>query len=603
MPHQRTAAPAHLPAPPPPVAPAVAAPSRPPSRLHSLLIFLALLIAATAAGGLLFLRKEPDRAPDPKLAATQAATALREQDAAALKVSFFDQSGLDVTGDLTIARGGATAGTLTDSGGGRADYLASGSEAAVRGDQDWWARRDPARIGVLKDAWVRPEHYAFPLDGAGLDPGALAGLVDWVRAAGASAPDADSVAGKPAVGLRRDGWTVLFSRSRPYRLLWFGGPLQNGTPLAPTINGSPSAPTPPYVSVLVDPKAPAVPQVTVPDAREEQKTPARLPAFDVTVNAATCRTVTCSWTVTATNVGKVACDASVIASVTPGMPETRVAALGTVPPGASRTTARMTFPNPAPTNRNVSADYRAQAYCPEIYGPNLKLMRRLQERGLVPGRSPTLSRLDPSQMPAMLFTLDAMAGAGRFDADRATEEMEKAITAGALPEIGELVQSRRLANPEVLYGKLANLIFEYDTAAPGTPVREKTGYRRELQIAAGILRQDRDATVTLDGGGIDIVVRTAGSPTYAIQAKSVSSESIAENLRRAAEDLRAHAPAGASKVALLYVEAPAGYAHAAGRDRFEREFTAVNADTCAAGLDRIEIVNQGGDQRFPGCTR
>jgi hypothetical protein len=266
----------------------------------------------------------------------------------------------------------------------------------------------------------------------------------------------------------------------------------------------------------------------------------------------------------------------------------------------------MSFPNPAPTNKNVPADYRAEVYSPVLHGSNLKLMRQLQEKGLVPGRSPILSRLDPSQTPAMLFTLDAMADARTFDADKAIDALENAVNLGVLPELGELVRSRRMENPAVLYTKLQNLIFEYDTGTPGTPVKEKTGNRRQLQIAAGVLREDPAATVRLDSGGIDILVHTSQQRVFAIAPKSVSSDSVGANVRRALKELADKAPSRSKRVVLLYVEAPAGFAHAAGRDYFDAQFKPLSSQLCPGGADEVVVVNQTGVQRWnqeqlPGC--
>ncbi|GIE91325.1 hypothetical protein [Actinoplanes regularis] len=564
-----------------------------------------MLLALTATGGLVRLQTGPQAAPDPEVAAAQAARALSGQKVTSLKISFFDQAGLDVTGDLTVTAGGTTTGKLADSGGGSAEYLASGGDTAVRGDQDWWARRDPARVGALQAHWVRPKDYAFPLENDALTPKALASMIEWVRDGGTPATGTVSVAGRAVVGMRRDGWTVLFSREKPYRLVWFGGPLQDGTPLTQTDSSAPQ--TPPYVSALVDPSPGDAPKAVFPaDAREEDKVAANLPAFDVTVNATTCRSVTCSWSVTVTNTGTAAGDASVIASVSPGMPKTQVKALGKLSPGQTVTTPKMSFPNPAATNKDVAADYRAQIYCPELHGSALNLMRRLQEKGLVPGRSRILGRLDSSQTSAMLFTLDAMGKVPRFDADKAIDAMENAVTLGVLPEVGELIRSRRLENPAILYTKLPNPIFEYDTGTPGTPVNGKTGYRRQLQVAAGVLREDPDATVKLDSKGVDILVHTSGQRTYAIQVKSVSSDSVTANLQNALKELEAHAPSGSTRVALLHVDAAAGFAHAAGRDYFDGRMRALSAELCLRSADEVVVVNQTGVERWnyeqlPGC--
>ncbi|WIM94350.1 hypothetical protein ACTOB_006369 [Actinoplanes oblitus] len=582
-------------------------------RRHLVLICVALLLAVAAAGSLVYLRTRSGDSPDPKAAAAQAAAALRGQDAASLKVTFFDQTGLDVTGDLTVTAGGTAQGTLTDAGGGKAEFRAARDDTAIRGDEAWWARRDAARVGALKGLWVRPEGLAFPIETPALQPESLAGMVDWVRNDGTAASDVTSVAGQPVVGLRRGGWTFLFSRAEPHRLVWFGGAVQDRAPIAPLQPGTAARyrssqmapPTPPYVSALVDP-APADARIAdfPDDAVVEEKATVKRPAFDVTVNATTCRTTTCTWSVTVTNTGSAAGTASVVASVSPGMPETRVISLGTMQPGAIRSTATMSFRNPAPTNRDVSADYRAEVFAKELHGPNLKLIRRLQESGVVVGRSETLTGLDPSQLPTALLVLDAMRAAPHFDAGKAVDAMENAVTYGALPELGELVRSGRLENPEILYPKLQNLIFEYDTGAPGTPFHEKLGSRRQLQIAAGILLEDPAAKVTLDGAA-DVLVHTGQNTTSAIQTRSVSSDSVTTNLRGALKELARDAPPGSTRVVWLHLEAPSGPAHAAGRDYFDAALKKAGSDLCKKA-DEVVVVNQSGVQRwtrqqFPGC--
>ncbi|TWG21086.1 hypothetical protein FHX34_103616 [Actinoplanes teichomyceticus] len=569
-------------------------------RRHLALICLAVLVALAAAGGLVHLRSRPDRDPDPAAAAARAAAGLRGQDLASIRVSFLDPAGLDVTGDLTVARGGAASGTLADAGGGRAEFYASGDETSVRGDEAWWARRDAARVRALADHWVRTQRYAFPIHGSALRPAALADLIDWVRDDATTAGDADTVAGEPVVGLRRNDWTVLFSRARPHRLVWFGGPLRDGAPITSVPAGSP--PSPAYVSALVAP-APGSPPVPRPPAGAvaQAEVAVRRPEFDVTVNAATCRTVTCTWSVTVRNTGTAPGEASVIASVSPGMPRTRVVSLGTLAPGATATTAKLSFANPAPTGRNVSADYRAQVFCPQRHGPNLTRMRRLQEAGILPERSGTLRALDPAPAATALLALDGMRKVPRLDPDRAVQAVEAAVRLGALPEVGDLVRAGRLENPEILYAELPGLTFEHGTAA-ATPANDRTGRRRRLQIAAAMLREDPAARVTIDAAGpgyrADLLVRS-GSRTSAVQVRPVRGDAVSADLTEALTALRAGAPAGSTRVVVLHLDASAGFAHAAGREHFARLVKPVWCDG-RARADEIVVMNQAGVQRWTG---
>ncbi|WP_203823573.1 hypothetical protein [Actinoplanes palleronii] len=569
-----------------------------------LLIGVALALALAATLGLFYLQTRPATTPDSAAAAAQAATALRDRDTASLEVSFFDQAGVDVTGDLTVTKDGFAIGTLTDAGGGKADYHASGDTIAVRGDSAWWSRRDPARTGIVTDLWVRPDEPPFPVDDSKLAPAALAGMLDWMGDGGTPVTDAETVAGTSVVGLRRNGWTAMVSSAEPHRLVWFGGPMQDGTPLGTPL-GLESRPlvTPSYVSVLVNPtpenaRQPRTPQESVPIG----KVPAKRPAFDTTVRATTCRTVTCTWSVTVRNTGTAAGDASVIASVAPGMTQTQVKNLGSIAPGKSATTPAMSFPNPAPTNKNVTADYQAQVFNRELHGSTLGLMRRLQENGIVPGRSKVLGALGPAPTETVLFALDAMRRARGFDAAKAIAAMEDVVTAGALPEVGELVRSTRLTNPEILYTKLPDLIFEYDTGTPATPVNEQIGHRRELQIAAGMLREDPAAKLTI-GSDSGLVVRS-GPRTSTVQLRSVSGDAVSANLESALKDLE---KATGTRTVLLYVDPSAGYTYVAARDHFDSYVKPVWCSGNGNRADEVVVTNQTGTQRwakkdFPGCA-
>ncbi|WP_067694419.1 hypothetical protein [Nocardia jejuensis] len=61
-----------------------------------------------------------------------------------------------VTGDFILTTTGYTTGTIKDNyGRDQAEFLASPTISAVRGDVDWWARRAPGQISQLADRWIR----------------------------------------------------------------------------------------------------------------------------------------------------------------------------------------------------------------------------------------------------------------------------------------------------------------------------------------------------------------------------------------------------------------------------------------------------------------
>jgi hypothetical protein len=60
-----------------------------------------------------------------------------------------------VTGDFILTASGYATGTIKDNYGfDQAEFLASPTVSAVRGDVDWWARRAPRQISQLADRWI-----------------------------------------------------------------------------------------------------------------------------------------------------------------------------------------------------------------------------------------------------------------------------------------------------------------------------------------------------------------------------------------------------------------------------------------------------------------
>jgi len=358
----------------------------------------------------------------------------------------------------------------------------------------------------------------------------------------------------------------------------------------------------------------------------------KAPAFDATVNAKTCSGRICSWTVSVTNIGNAAGQASVIASVNPGMPS-RTVSLGRLQPGQTATTPVMTFANPAPKvpgkTTSITANYIADVYSPQLNGPDPRLLPALRTKGLDPAGSATLKSLDPAELATVMKALDAMSRTPNFDRNKVIRAAENTVHMGALPELRALVESGRLENPEVLTEKLQNLTFEFDAdPAASQPAKDQIGYRREIQIAAEALRKDPKAHVKLDGvervAGrdytVDVLVKTveAGAPkTIAVQAKSVNGTRLVANLKSALKQLNGRggvsgatgiaegAPPGSTRVALLYVEPYAGALHAAGRAGLERRLTRERRnllpDWCVNGVaqaDEIVMVDQTGTHRW-----
>ncbi|MHC1561973.1 hypothetical protein ACR9E3_23680 [Actinomycetospora sp. C-140] len=92
-----------------------------------------------------------------------------------------DRAGGQAALTMTVDRSGNATGILTRDGGGRADFVLSGTEQAIRGDQAWWQRSAaasrPELVERLAGVWLTDARSALP-DGLatwGLSPGELAG--------------------------------------------------------------------------------------------------------------------------------------------------------------------------------------------------------------------------------------------------------------------------------------------------------------------------------------------------------------------------------------------------------------------------------------------
>jgi hypothetical protein len=171
-----------------------------------------------------------------------------------------------------------------------------------------------------------------------------------------------------------------------------------------------------------------------------------------------------------------------------------------------------------------------------------------------------------------------------------------------------------LANPDVLLTKLSNVA---GTTASGTPVGT-IGYRREIEQAAEIVRQDPTARVILDSylpetvsgqqflNGADILDTTN---KRAYQLKSVSGSSFVKALNVATEQLNGlkgpdlvagsieNAPPGYAKIAILYIEPNSSY-HQRTQAELERKLSRLpDVRVCQNGvplIDQLIMVTAAG---------
>jgi hypothetical protein len=611
------------------------------------------------------------KASSPSGVTNTAADAVAKMPAVHASLDFVDVDGGTVHADVTVTANGDTAGTVTDPVAGKADVLVSGGTTLVRGDKDWWARRAPKSISALADKWVRPKAgVAFPFDLAGaLKPGALADLTRKLATAAQTDKSTDSVGGTNVITVVSGQWTALLTADKSHRLVWLGGPVRAGAlarpasvqqgpgRLLPAYLSDPAPPPalpvaqPPYVSITPTPGQPngvqsaianVLPQASAPAGAQPTAGPAasaptslndlpaqadatpKFAAFDLTINATDCYSAVCSWTVTVTNTGDAPGDATVYATVIPGMP-VRAVPLGTLAPSAQATTPPMTFGNPAPPPRpgqttRITVNYQAWVYSSTLLGPDPQRAQNLRNRGIDP--TTDVPQVDQGYMPTVLGALDLMtqqAPNGQSAANQnALDAINAAINAGMLPDVKALVDSGRLQNPQDLADKLIQA--KDTTAQSGTD--GEIGYRREIEQAAAIVQRDPSAKVILDGyllnaqtgekDGADILDTTN---KIAYQVKAITGNRVNAAIKLAVDQLngargvnsqtgvRQQAPPGYAKVALIFVE-PNSPLREKTKDEWERHIQrAQNLSLCdAAGtpvIDRLILQTPRGTFDWP----
>ncbi|MCW6003148.1 hypothetical protein K1W54_00915 [Micromonospora sp. CPCC 205371] len=557
-----------------------------------------------------------------------AAEALRAAPAVKLAVVYEAPDGRRVAGNFVVTADRYASGTITDPTAGRAELLAGPDGIAVRGDASFWARRAPRPLKRVTDRWIRPEpDMAYPVDVASaLNPSALADLVQSVGRHGSADDTADTVAGQRVVTVTAGDWTALVTADEPRRLMWLGGPIRDRAfskpvALAPAHrHGSPAAAPgnrrlvgpvarlgwaaaelrglapadpiarPPYAAMLPEPatatEAEGVREAVAKVLPDEASSgppaianlPAALPVFETKINSTDCTSNVCSWSVTVTNAGTAPGNATVHAYATPGMTGPLSFPLGTLRPGATLTTARMTFPNPAPRAQRgqrtqVFVDYLAWVHSPTLHGNDTDVLRRLGSRGIDPNRD--LPQIDPAYQSTVLRATDLMTRnlqrGQRDQLEEAVDAVHDAVRFGLLPELKVIVDSGRLLNPEGLTARLPQADINTLPNATQQPDPGKIGVRREIEQAVEILRQDPRAKVILDGH-IEVGGKKYGADVFdttnkrAYQLKSVSSKRLIANINAAVDQLNGRrnpdgetqviqdAPPGYTKIAVIYLE-------------------------------------------------
>jgi hypothetical protein len=293
--------------PPPGAGPPGAGTSGP--RRRGLLIGIAvgvvvLLLATTVV--LLATRQSP---PSETLAATVAD--VRGWEGATYRGRIPDASGAPADLEMTVARNGDAAGTITRDGGGRAEFVLADREQAIRGDRAWWERDAPRPelADRLADQWLSDAVTVLPR-----------GLTSWEQPPNAladrlAAPDVGEQDGVVVAG--RDA-RVLTPGTDGRRVTVVGG--EPPTLVAVDLPGFGQGRTSP---VTVDRAAPAA-LATVADLARRAPTMksyivaiTERPRLALTVEGgeSTCRTPTCTVTVRLVNTGTIATTGTIVVTL------------------------------------------------------------------------------------------------------------------------------------------------------------------------------------------------------------------------------------------------------------------------------------------------
>ncbi|MFH7341185.1 DNA/RNA non-specific endonuclease [Streptomyces sp. KHY 26] len=424
--------------------------------------------------------------------------------------------------NLTVNSAGQASGTLSEPVTGKSTLAWSGDQLYLKGDSAFWAQQNPQFGHDLTSTghWVAPEkrsgYYmldSFGVNAGSLTPASLAALVRKVTSdPEAVRQDGATFQGRKAVSYTSQGWTVLLSDESPYSVLAIGGdpggdsPVKSATwhparrtgqaakPADYRTNAvaaddsdfssylllAPKPATPEQTAAVRTTTASAVATAVPPATSAEAVSKTMGPAFTITSDDAyLCTTNPCSYSITVTNSGDQAGDATLYLSM-PQVP-TGPHPLGTLQPKQSKTVSG-TRPNIAPPGKTVTFTDYAWVYSTAAYGPDPEVGSRLHARNLRPD---DLSFSTPLQ-PTVAGLLDVMTK-DRPTSDteagsRATDAIETANDQGELPDLGKIVESGRLDNPQDLRDIL--------------PTTEKTDNQRVLQQIALLLQADPRARVT-----------------------------------------------------------------------------------------------------------
>ncbi|TQL76247.1 DNA/RNA non-specific endonuclease [Stackebrandtia endophytica] len=565
--------------------------------------------------------------------------------------------GSESVGQFTITADGYATGTVIDQFAGDAVVHTSPTGTAVWGDEDWWSRRSPSQADQVKEQWVQPESgTVLPVDlAAEFNPSSLADRIRTINDAGEPVPDLTSYQGIPVEALVFEDWMLVRTASVPMQVLLLSGPIDTDsvqTAAAPgtdadsirvpgdertsepnratetadagvgTLAVSPTRSSPATADATRETSGATMGETTdskQPDSKGEPPPPladfpAVAPDFRPTINASDCSTPTCSWTATVENTGTGPGEATITASVSPGMSAV-TKSLGTIQPGEQVTTPTMKFANPAPKpapgqTTSITVNYSVIIYSPQIGGSDAPRYRKLVDRLGGQQAQPALDRvLRPLAELARDVVVEVMHDLLDSDVSgtRALDAMDQATQAD--PARGEYADTpllRRLAEAGdrfISWDLIADLLrgkgpAEYAAHLPG------------LDAVASELDDLAVSTVAISyipggrGAPMDAVVVSdlpSPEPTRCTAVTVVSDGNLAAGIERSVRNATREVDDCTVYVRLVIPQTNRDL-WTAGPTTLESALRTAVADHCVGGdpgFERLGIVNNTGDHEWP----
>ncbi|MFJ9854789.1 DNA/RNA non-specific endonuclease [Streptomyces sp. NPDC101150] len=569
--------------------------------------------------------------------------------------------------DLTVTASGQASGTLSEPVAGKSAMAWSGNRLYLKGDSDFWAQQNPLYGTDLTSTghWVAPKKRSgyymldrFAVNAGSLTPKSLAAVVTQVTSdPEAVEQKAGTIEGHKAVSYTAQGWTVVLADDSPYTVLAIGGDPSHQSPVKPAAWHSPrrtkgraesadyrDTATPAdyadsdYSSYLLMVPKPATAEQTAavrstaasaaatavaPATSSEVVSKSMGPDFTITNNSAyLCTSNPCSYSFTVTNSGDEAGAATLYLSL-PRVPD-QPHPLGTLQPKQSKGVSG-TRPNIAVgTGRTVRHTDYAWVYSTAEYGSDPKVGSRLHARNLRPDDFSVGTPLKPTAAQLLDLMTKDRPTSDTAAGDKALDALRGANNQGELPDLGTIVDSRRLENPEDLREIL--------------PTTDKVENQRVLQQVAQLLRTDRQARVTWAGP------YKAGGKTYradyfytttrqgqkikrAVRAKTVQSPGqLGSQMSLGAEQLNGErqgsanagstkAPPGFQRMLQINLEPGVGpllaLANTTGLEQLlstGAQFRQARESLCEPNgggprVDRLVIVNESGTHQWTDLRR